>query len=89
MFILRRFLPYGTEENTELGDYYRLVSRRTSPKDFDLFAKENSLADEVYAVVVFEPTMHTGTLNETYMPLVDGVVAYIMNEKGQTFARIN
>ena len=89
MFILRRILPSRTEENTEIGDYYRLICKKSSPKEFEKFAKEYQFADTISAIVMFSPVSHDPTDNETYMPILSNEVAYIMSESGQTFARIN
>jgi len=89
MFILRRILPSRMEEDTEIGEYYRLISKNSSPKEFEIFAKENQFADTVVAVVMFSPVFHNPTDNETYMPIICDEAAYIMTENGQTFARIN
>lgn len=89
MFILRRVLPCGTEENTEIGDFYRLITKKTSLKAFELLADDLGLADSVCAIIYFCPMIPYKLDGESYIVIPEDIHAYIMSESGQTFARIN
>ena len=85
MFILRRITAKGGEINTNLGDYYTLFLKDSSPEGFNQTTKLWSEEDvnDLYGVICF------GENGESIMPLYLGSKYYIMTGDGQTFDNIS
>jgi len=78
MFVLREILNSGEEINHLLGNSYSLFRR--GQESFETYNKEEGFADSVVAVIVTD---------DSYYPIILGRRAYIMQENGATFARVD
>lgn len=78
-FILRR-IENGIETDTMLGGFYSYVEKEKSPEAFKKLTSEWD-ADELkgcYAVITF--------FEESFMPLYEGSMYYVMTDTGGTVA---
>lgn len=78
MFVLREILDSGEEINTILGNTYSIYRR--GQDSFEKINKEQGFADSVIAVI------HT---DDSYYPIILGRRAYVMQENGATFSRVD
>lgn len=85
MFILRRVDSKFGEINTNLGDYYTLISKEKNRDQFNETVKlwEKNVIEKIHGVAVF------GDDNESIMPLYNGNQYYIMTSDGKTFSNIS
>lgn len=76
-FILRR-IENGIETDTMLGGFYSYIEKEKSPEIFDEITKEWNKDDlkGCYAIITF--------FNESFMPLYEGSLYYIMTDTGGT-----
>jgi len=85
MFILRRIDSEFGEINTNLGDYYALISKEKNPEKFNETVKlwEKDVIEEINAVVVFDDD------NGLIIPIYNESQYYVMTSDGRTFANIS
>lgn len=78
MFVLREILNGGEEINTILGNTYSIYRRGQDA--FEKINKEQGFADSVIAIIYTD---------DGYHPIVSGRRAYVMQENGATFSRVD
>ena len=85
MFILRRIDPKFGEINTNLGEYYSLISKEKNNEQFKETVNQwdEDIKDKMYGVIIFDDD--SGSL----MPLYRGSEYYIMTSDGRTFSNIS
>jgi hypothetical protein len=81
MFILRKLTGFTEQENQELGDNYRVITY----KDYKEFQVTKTLLEETHDIE--NVTQFVIADGETY-PVYDGESAFIMTDRGKTFANI-
>lgn len=84
VFVLRRVLPSGVELDTILDEYYSLILKDKSIKEFNshiaLWSEDDLVG--VYGIVCVDDI-------DLIMPLYEDSAYYIMTSEGQTFSNIS
>lgn len=86
MFILRRVDEVYGQINTNLGDYYTLLSKEKNPEQFNEVVKcwGTDVVEKIHGVIVFDENDN----DEGIMPLYTKSQYYIMTSDGKTFSKI-